>query len=776
MNGMFVALVRRVGGLTLFILLLLAIALASMAWALSLLVRGLDLELLLTIVFIGAATGWLLARSRLHSFVALLLTILLAFGIVFVRVGQLGDRFVAVFAALGRVMWDAQFAVFYTAPLLEAVESLRVGILTLLLRLQIWLRALASGQALYEPVALALLWCFVLFLAAAWAAWRLRRAERAFDALLPIILLLAIVTAYAGRDAWAMFVVLGVWLGLMVVVPYRARERQWEREAVGSAEGLGFDLALIAAPAIVGLLVFAIIIPVFSPRAIADWVNTWGQATPATSQMISNSLGIEPAPARRAVTALDRASSPGLPRSHLLGAAPELLQKPALTIQIADAANETNARYWLGTTYDEYTGRGWFSSGFTLQDYPANASAASAPSPAEQVVHQTVKVENFAGLIYAAGRLNRVDQNFQVAWRQRGDMFGAQVTANPYRAESFVPSVDAAALRAAGENYSEWIRSQYLQVPNSVPPRVLALARDLTAAEPTPYDRARAIETYLRAIPYSLDVPEPPRNYDVVDYFLFDLRRGYCDYYATAMAVLARAAGLPARIAVGYAAGAYDSTTRTYHVVEANAHSWTQIYFPEYGWVDFEPTSGQAPLARKATAAMMEPPNSFSNNANILPALAQRTIEQNWLVVPGIILTLGLIALASLIGESLYLRRVSPAKRLTILYQRVLWSARGLELNTLPSYTPQQVNAQFDEFVAAQKNSRLCAWVWQPIPSFLQLVITQYVQATYGAHALTEKENADVLREWERVRVRLALALGINFLRTQIERLLKIRN
>jgi transglutaminase-like putative cysteine protease len=81
---------------------------------------------------------------------------------------------------------------------------------------------------------------------------------------------------------------------------------------------------------------------------------------------------------------------------------------------------------------------------------------------------------------------------------------------------------------------------------------VLALARDLTATEPTPFDRARAIEAYLRTYPYTLDLPSPKLDRDVVDYFLFDLRQGYCDYYATSMVVLARAAGLPARLAVGY--------------------------------------------------------------------------------------------------------------------------------------------------------------------------------------------------------------------------------
>lgn len=770
MKALVLWLVRRVGGMTLFILILLAIVLTSTAWTLSQIVRGLDLELLLTIVLVGTALGWLLARSPIRSLVALPLSVLLAFVIVFVRVGQLGDRLFAVLAAMGRVVWDAQFAIFYTAPLLGAVESLRVGIFTLMTRLQVWMRALATGQAVYEPVALALVWCFVLFLAAAWAAWSLRRAQRAFDALLPMVLLLALVLAFTGRDAWVMFVVMAIWLCLMVAVPFRARVQSWERQAIPSAEGLWFDLALIAAPAIIVLLTLSILAPVISPRAIAEWVDTWGRTTADTSQMISSSFGIEPAPARRTNTALHRLSSPGLPRSHLLGASPELLQKPALTIQMQETPNDARAQYWRGATYDEYTGRGWFSSGFTLQEYRADASVWREAIPADQALSQTVHAEDFSGLIYVAGTLNRVDKDFQIAWRQPGDMFGAQVNANPYRAESFVLSVDTAALRAAGENYPAWIRSQYLRVPDTVPPRVLALARDLTATEPTPFDRARALEAYLNTLPYSLDVPLPPRDRDVVDYFLFDLRRGYCDYYATAMAILARAAGLPARLAVGYATGTYDSATRTYHVKQADAHAWTQIYFPSYGWVDFEPTSGRAPIARAPANSNMQPPEFSPNNTNTFPALTQRTMENNWLLVPGIVFGVILLGLLTLIADSLYLRRSSPTKRLTVFYERVLWCARRLELPLNSSYTPNQISTLLDEFAAAQSNSKLFAQVWQSIPRFFHRVVSQYEQVTYGAQTLTETETANTLYEWERVRVRLLLALGLNFLRGQIKR------
>ena len=139
---------------------------------------------------------------------------------------------------------------------------------------------------------------------------------------------------------------------------------------------------------------------------------------------------------------------------------------------------------------------------------------------------------------------------------------------------------------------------RYLGLPKVTPERVLALARDLTKNAATPYDRALAIETYLRKFPYTLDVEPPPSNRDVVDYFLFTSQMGYCDYYASAMVVMARAAGLPARIVVGYASGEYDASTAQYIIRMKDAHTWAEIYFPGIGWVEFEPTASQPLILR----------------------------------------------------------------------------------------------------------------------------------------------------------------------------------
>ncbi|HZQ09508.1 MAG TPA: transglutaminase-like domain-containing protein [Anaerolineae bacterium] len=769
MIGLLEWFVRRVGARTLLILGLLAVALSGMDWTLSAIVRGLDLDLLLTITLVGAVSGWLLARSRVPPLVAGLLIVLIALVTGFLRVGQLGDRLFAVFTAIVNALWDTQFGKFQWQPILETTESLIAGIVTLLTRLEGWSRALGAGQSTYEPVASALVWSFIVCLLTGWAAWHLRRADRAFVSLLPLALFLALVIAYSGRDLWVIPVVLAVWLGLLGAVPFITRQRRWEQEGVPFAEDLVFDHVVIVGPVILLLVTAAVTFSALTPSAIAHWFQQWSESTPAPSpDVISNSFGIEAAP--RPSTALDRVSSPGLPRSHLLGASPELLKKVALTVQTDDTAKGLPALYWLGTTYDEYTGHGWFSSGFREQTYRAGERLSHDALPSDRLFHQTVRVANDTGIVYAAGILESVDHDYQVAWRQPGDMLGAQVNSSLYRAESFVPSFSADTLRAAGEAYPNWIRTQYLRVPENLPPRVLALARDLTAPEPTPYDRARAIERYLRTIPYSLDVPLPPGGRDVVDYFLFDLRRGYCDYYATAMAMLARAAGLPARVAVGYASGQFNPVTHTYTVTEADAHSWTQIYFPNYGWVNFEPTNGRAPIEHDTpgTAGHITPA-LYTDNTNSFGNIEQQVVENFWFVLPGAILGFGVLAFASLFIDTLYLRRLTQAKLIDILYQRILHVAVLLGLSITPSQTPYQMRARLDEYFAMLAGSRT-ARLWQAVSPVTDLIISQYEKTTYGAYALNKNEAAIVLQKWQSVRLRLVLLVFLNFLQEQLER------
>jgi transglutaminase-like putative cysteine protease len=174
---------------------------------------------------------------------------------------------------------------------------------------------------------------------------------------------------------------------------------------------------------------------------------------------------------------------------------------------------------------------------------------------------------------------------------------------------SFVAAVSTAseqALRAASTDYPDWVRQRYLQLPAHQPARIADLARQITseAGATTAYDKAKAIEAYLRAnYKYDTHVTRPPPGTDYVDYFLFENKSGFCEYYSTAMVVMLRTLGIAAREATGFAPGEQDKASGEYVVRESSSHAWPEVYFPEYGWIEFEPTPSQGVIYRPSTDA-----------------------------------------------------------------------------------------------------------------------------------------------------------------------------
>ncbi|HEX9059858.1 MAG TPA: transglutaminase domain-containing protein, partial [Clostridia bacterium] len=141
-------------------------------------------------------------------------------------------------------------------------------------------------------------------------------------------------------------------------------------------------------------------------------------------------------------------------------------------------------------------------------------------------------------------------------------------------------------------NYLNDIHKRYLQLPPSLPARVKDFAKNLTSTCKTDYDKAKAIEKYLsNNYAYTLAPDPTPKDRDFTDYFLFDLKEGYCTYYATAMTVMVRSLGIPARYVEGYALPPIAGTNGVYEVTNQQAHAWVEVYFEGFGWLPFEPTS-----------------------------------------------------------------------------------------------------------------------------------------------------------------------------------------
>ena len=153
-------------------------------------------------------------------------------------------------------------------------------------------------------------------------------------------------------------------------------------------------------------------------------------------------------------------------------------------------------------------------------------------------------------------------------------------------------------LRNVGNSYPDWVTSNYLQLPDNLSPKIVALAREITKNATTTYDRVNAITDYLRnTITYTTTVENPPAGQDPLEWFLFDSKKGFCNYYATAEVILLRSLGIPTRMVVGFAQGKFDGQY-TYTVRQADSHAWPEVYFSEVGWVEFEPTTNQSPLVR----------------------------------------------------------------------------------------------------------------------------------------------------------------------------------
>jgi len=213
----------------------------------------------------------------------------------------------------------------------------------------------------------------------------------------------------------------------------------------------------------------------------------------------------------------------------------------------------------------------------------------------------------------------------QTGWRDQlpGGELNMWTTLSPlgpgdtYRVVSAVSRATIEQLRSAGSNYPAAISERYLQLPDTLPDRVRELARQIVtdAKATTPYDQAAALETWLRKnITYNDQITAPATGQDGVDYLLFVTKQGFCDYYASAMAVMARSLGLPARIATGFASGTLDTQRGVYQVYQNNAHTWPEIYFPQYGWIQFEPTASQPAIERPSAADAANNPNSLNED------------------------------------------------------------------------------------------------------------------------------------------------------------------
>ncbi len=767
-------LVRWLGVRTVLSLTLLMMALGSVALGLANLIRGLEASLLLPVTGCGLLLGWGLARSPLPGWLGGVLGFVLGAEAIIVHTGRLGRPLTMLVAALAELAWGTLLWPLNGRPqvasLTPTLTELEMRFSTLLARVRDWTLAVTRGESVFDPLATALVWSLMLWMAALWAGWAVRRRHQPLPAIAPAGTLLMISLSYTWADPNLLGVLLGATLLLVLLTGHIARERRWQATGIDFSPELRLDLALVMVPMSLALVTAALLAPSISVRPIVNAAERLLVEHLSGGRQVADSMGLEPA--TRPGTALGRAGAAGLPNQSLIGSGPELSEQVVMMIypeglertgrMSADRSEPAPRFYWRALTHDVYTGRGWRTGETQMVAYhagdPADWSEAFLNSPVHQTLRQEVHVvDDLGGLLYRSGELVTADQDYRVAWRSTDDAFGAEIDARVYRADSMLPSVSEAQLRAAGSDYPQWVRDRYLTLPPQVPERVLSLAPALTAGEATAYDQARAIETYLRTFTYTLDLPAPPPNRDVADYFLFDLKQGYCDYYATTMVVLARAAGLPARFVSGYVSGTYDPGRMRYVVTAADAHAWVEIYFPDYGWIEFEPTGGRPAIQRPAeiaAAEISEPQTPLTPRASRRFGPAQLL----WLVPLGGLAFLALGSLAWWMGDSWRLRRLPPAEAIAALYQRLYRHGRRLVVPTQVGDTPYEFEAGLTERVTALAQDRRWGETLAVADQEVRWLTDLYVQGLYSPHKPDAADRSQALKRWQQLRRKLWLA------------------
>jgi transglutaminase-like putative cysteine protease len=437
----------------------------------------------------------------------------------------------------------------------------------------------------------------------------------------PALWLLGVILLYSSGGRYLLLAGLALTLALHILLEQGVLTQRWQLLNLDYSPGLLVDrfITVLSAGAVV--LTLAAVMP---NLYIEPLVNRY-YAMLAPTHLAMEEFAERLFPELRGTSRLRGGDGSGMPNDFLLRGGPNLGSEVVMRVRTDEAAvyqyqypyYETApppGHYMRARTLTVYDGRGWSNAAnLALEEIVANQRWAAEPQWGRKQVVQSVILETNSNVLLAAPEPVEASAGVRLEKRAEGDLVAVQARESSYTVVSMVPAVSEEQLRGlpswsmAGEAATTGMPTLsndfavHLEIPASVTERTRTLAAELVEGQTTAYDKALVIEQYLRQYVYDLEVSEPPNDVtDVADYFLFELQRGYCDYYATAFVVLARLAGLPARFATGFTSGQWNPVDGQFIISENNAHSWPEVYFPEVGWIPFEPTAGRSPLLRIA--------------------------------------------------------------------------------------------------------------------------------------------------------------------------------
>jgi transglutaminase-like putative cysteine protease len=758
-------------------LFLLLLAMLSLVLALGQAIRGLTWVLLMPVAMAAVLCGWLIGVSRIKGWQLTGSLVVLGMIGVFLYVtglvAPIGNLLLSTSSVVTQIIFRlvAEIPVNFTS-LNASWSALIQQLAAVLARLGAWGETLAAGKVATDSVVTGLAWSTLLWLVEFWSGWYLSRKRQALGALAPGALVLALVSDYTGNKIGLLLLYLAILLLLIGVSRFDGLRASWQHRGMDYSDSIAFDSMFPIFLSTIFLVGIAAITPSFSWQDLAERVR---QESQGGDDRVAESFGLQENPQEA-----DVYGSRGLARHQQVGAPPDLSQDLVFTVRTGELSSipdpnvilQPPRHYWRAMTYDIYTGAGWSSSQVQNTTQPAGTALLEVPLGYKVVRQQLHMVSDQNERVYWTGTLVQADVELEISWRSLppansspispGDMLGTLINASDYSLVSVEPQVGAVQLRAAGTTYPPEVTGSYLHLPESVPGRVLLLARELTQTPSTPYDRALAIETYLRKFPYSLEVGSPPPGQDVVDYFLFTLQKGYCEYYASAMVVLARAVDLPARIVYGYASGTYNPTNAQYEIRQENAHAWPEIYFPGIGWVEFEPTSSLPEIFRQAGNNSSQPsPETAPDN------IVADWLKQQWrsfaLTIFGRVLLalLGLMGLFTIwqAGEIWFLYLLPTQRTIRSLYARLEKNSARLLPGLIRGHTPHELKAALVHGLEKMEKR----W-FRPAPNAFSREVEQIVSLfetqIYSQKAPERLQVRAGIKAWARLRWQLRIMKG----------------
>lgn len=508
----------------------------------------------------------------------------------------------------------------------------RGRILQLFDKINAWLYELLNNGSSNDRLIFFLLVCILAWVIAYFAAWNTYRHQRVWLVILPAGFLLFVNTYYYGGDVpmesyLAVFLVGAL---LMLVYTYLA-----EREVAWLSDNIRFSPELPRSFTLASLIIGAVVL--LSAYALPDIVESktaqefFGQMTQPYSELQARFGRMFSAVRNFNVRPVD-----SFENQLTLSGPRDLPEDPVMTVN----ARADLRHYWRAQSFDSYDGQTWLNTvSDSLEVQPFSASITQTLYISRTRVDAQFSLYRGTNALYSAGQplwgsvvamanFAPVSNNtFEIVQLRLNT---PMLSGNRFATMGTVSAAEIERLRQAPVQQPRQITQRYLQLPPNVSSEVRNLARNLTQADRSNMDKALKIEKWLREnILYDEGAQAPPPGIEAAHYVLFETRRAYCTYYSTAMVVMLRSLGIPARMATGYAQGEPQPSTldqapnspptMDYLVRARDSHAWVEVFFPDYGWVEFEPTAGQQPIVRRAVAAATATPTPRPTATNVPP-------------------------------------------------------------------------------------------------------------------------------------------------------------